>query len=1002
MRTSRHGQGAQDNTRELLEGLAERFGPLAKVFGSVATVSAFLLYAGFLSDFAAYQLAGLPRLSFSVTAIAESGVEVLIDALSLLVGGLRMAVLGALLGGVVLLWSFHEHKFIRSHARSIWIYQICRVVVLLFALLILVGMVDRVQRSLNDSELQPDRVEIALRRAYANGIPNPWQRQTELEKESYAFRFNPLLEWAALSERNVLDLFYRDSRLRGAGERTRSLVSQGISLRNLPESRDAARQRFGWLILSLVALSTSLVLMSWWQAWLRAGAGSESESTRERGTGESKCERDDAAVATQDETVQYVDSLGTSDENQVRRERGWQLFGRSFAEPLERIVVPATIALTTMAVVLMPLLHGLMARASLGGENVMVYLTAPSTAASKVTKLVRSDAARESVELGTADPLDAVREEERNVPALYPEPSATGWPSGRFDCALRADRSLAESRRNLGEAARDFVQTHPSEEIERAEAKRNYGLAVERLTKETVAAGCAEGVRQFWASRPPTGLAMLAPELAGIYRQGLLRVTMAYGVRLGTILTYPRDAQPLTIVDSIVPKHTSHGQWSVQTLERSTVGESVVLPNVIRRLQDIEDTIRVAPTHDDLSELLVAPSGDALEVVLRLLRDRKLHAEEASVAVTAAGVMAWVTATERPDISTRAIEMLADLASATPSTFWPCKDENIRSAAATALHLTRSPYAARLFAELLDVEAARDNNKQCVMGEAERTKPLGALDTSGTAAGFLAEALVREASFFTDGQAPDDLGKVRDALLGYLVRTIVSPATRDDLRGSACTALGFAGITELPENTRRQFWDYLRNVDPATIPFSMPICISRLAKLRLDGEEQRQFLRKHALGEGNGPRGEVLGTSMRDISLLTLSFMGLSGEHDLLFSLYVDTTVDDDVADRSAMYFREVSGEKLAVRLARCGESRSMARKTRERCLDGFQYLKHNFDGDDGTAHKMWRILSNGSERRDVRDAACRALRVFQARNGMWVRRHHKDAVVSACLRDAH
>jgi len=61
--------------------LNARFGRFVAAFGGVAAVSAFLLFAGFLSEFGAYRIAGLPQPSFSLTSTPEAGADVAVGFL---------------------------------------------------------------------------------------------------------------------------------------------------------------------------------------------------------------------------------------------------------------------------------------------------------------------------------------------------------------------------------------------------------------------------------------------------------------------------------------------------------------------------------------------------------------------------------------------------------------------------------------------------------------------------------------------------------------------------------------------------------------------------------------------------------------------------------------------------------------------------------------------------------------------------------------------------------
>jgi hypothetical protein len=934
--------------KDMLDAVGRKFGPFFALFGSGAAVTALLLSAGFLSDFSAYRLAGLPRLSFSATALAETGAEVVVDTFSLLAGGLRIFVLVAMLIGVIFLWAFYDARRVRPFTTSVPLYRAFRLLALVAALFIFGSLVDRTQRSLTGDEYSSTTIENALRAAYSDHFPDPLERQIALERPGYELRFYRVPNWAADAEREWRGLLdWLRAKLGKPLDAASYDNVQGIPLRVLAESRTAARHVYGWLALSLVVLVAAVVLLGWWGRWLKASQARRLARNTDGPDDQGTAGRWRSRFATGLRAIRHA------------LERCLE---GNMAAPIERLVGPMTFLLTVVSLALLPLAHGALARPYLGGENVMVYLAAQPAPSAKSTP---------------TDPR---------------EKTVAG--TDRFNCSQDTLEGLSDARQLVSEAMRDYAQTRPTVEEEFQQKRLRYAEHVQAFAMAVIASNCGEAVREFWAAQPPTGLAAQAPDIAELYRHSLLRVTNAFSVRLGTILTYPRDTQPLTLVENIVPKQEyQSGQWSVQALERQAVSESVVLPNVLRRrLSQVSQLLQFEPDHDSRFELLVAPTPDALEIALNLLEQRRLTSKTAGVAVTAAGTMAWVSAYERPDLARRAIDYLADLADAAPSAYWPDKDEDIRGTAATGLHLTRNPYAAYSFAGALDrsgplTDCSVDNG---------RPRHLGCIGTSTTAAGYLLQDVSSEMKHFVNGPVPAPLARTQHTLLAYLVAIVVSHNVSDEVRGAACTALGLAGAGNPSLELRERFWSELREADPSKYPFSTPACILQMHAMRLDGPHHRQYLREVLLGKWKKPASQSDARNIEEAAFLSLRNVGLSGESELIFDLYAHperSKVGKLVSGRLA----DVAPEPLAKRLLGCAQAADTPVADRARCLNGFTKLHVSFVGDDGTAAAIREIAAKDDA--ELRTAACSALQAFSQRGGRWVmRRAREDDVVRGCV----
>ncbi|WP_326540016.1 hypothetical protein [Pseudorhodoferax sp.] len=907
---------------DLQRELAARFRPFVSIFGSVAVISAFLLFAGFLSDYGAYRMAGLPRFSFSFTAMVENGADVVVDMLSLLAQGTRVFWLFALIGSVILLWSWHRHPRVNAWARSRRLYRLCRLLMLMLAFVLFASLVDRAQRSLIGETYSAAAVERGLRDAYADGFPDPYLRQRAIDREGYELRFFRLPNWAVTMEDGWR---WVKARLPGLIAERPDDTEPGIALRNLAESRRDARHVFGWLALSLIASVLVAALMQWWKA-----------------------------------------GLAWSPEPSVGRRVLLRWLDGDMDGAIDRLVVPLTILLLSIAAMLLPLAHGVLARKSLGGEHVMVYLKGPDGAATE--EFIQSD---DKVEI------------KRERPVLRPEPSTLKWPQGRFDCTSQAASSLDNVLAEHNEALRDLTQERKAHSKEHRSAFQSYVRRLDQVAEAVVALNCAEAVRQFWAIKPPIGLAAQEPDIAESYRRAATRVAMAYGLRIGTILAYPRDAQALTLVDSIVPRSAMQSPaWSLQAVDAARVAETVVLPDLFRRgMQRVGEILQVEPDHADIAKLLVAPSSEALEVVLPLLRGGRLLANGRGVSVTAMGAMAWISTFDKPHLSHEAIDLLADLTGTSETSFWPGKDERVRGAAVTALHLTRSPYAAHRLAQ----HVGQAGPAQCARTSGATQVPAACLPQTSTAAGYLLQDLAaEERRLGLDKPIPKALSDARGGLEGYLNELLTAEGISEDVRAAACTAVVVAGGIRMHDP--QQIDTFLRWLAPEELHrflLSSANCAQNSHRLGLPQDRLRPVLRDIVLRKAVPGLPDKELTRLRIAALMALVDLGLSSETDTIMSFYLREPAESIAGESARSVISELAEKGVTAFIDRCVFGAS-GRPQHERvlCLQAFEYTKDNIDGDEGSATKLRDLVLADDEDESVRVAACGALRVFRERGG--------------------
>lgn len=927
-------------TARIQDELVTRFRPFLSMFGSVAAVSAFLLFAGFLSDFGAYRLVGLPRLSFSFTALVETGADVAVDMLSLLAQGTRACWLVLLLASVITVWSLHRSQRLQPLASSRRLYRLARLTLLILSFAVFASLVDRTQRSLAGEMHTAAAVERALQEAYKNGFPDPHERQRAIDKEGYALRFFRLPNLAVGME----TAWQRAKRWLPLADGERLDDETGLVLRPLPESRRDARHVFGWLALSVVTLSLLAVLCQWW-------------------------------------------GRSQQDAQEVYRPPGrWLLrwLDGDLTPAIDRIVAPLTILLLSVSILLLPLAHGVLAKRSLGGEHVMVYLKHPGNVSEEST-VKRTDGGTES----------SLR---RGLPLVHPEPTELRWPGARFDCTRENEEELRRIELKHNVSLQNLVEERESEANEYSPVFAGYLRSLDKVAAAVIEANCADAVRRFWALKPSPGLAGQLPNVANSYRQAATRVAVAYGLRIGTILTYPRDTQPLTLVDSIVPRSVMQNPvWSLQAIDAQQVAESVVLPDLYRRgAQQVSDIVRFDPGNAALEQLLQATSSEMLEVVLPLLKNGRLFADGRAVAITSLGSMAWVSAAERPRLSAEALRLLADVAGPQPTAFWPDKDERARGAAATALHLSRSPYAAHLLAERVASGLA-----SCSAPAGSDThRSLACVPQSSTAAGYLLQDLRAEAARFHDQDSvPASLQEARQTLETFLAQLITGENVSDDVRGAACSAISLAGGIQIAEPQLRQA--LLQALSPAGLrkrPISAAMCLNRAHRVGLEPSAVRQLLRGTILNDVPEWKGATP-MLLRVAAFESLNQMGLSGEVNLIGHLLLNEN-DNELAEMVPFALNQLDVGQLTRFLRDCARSSSRPVPERVRCLNAFEHAHESADGDDGSIQDI--VTLAGSSDTRTAEAACGVLRLFEERRGVTVRLLNKngDQTVRHCLKE--
>lgn len=942
---------ARPEPPRLLESLGRLFGPFLTLFGSVAAVTAALVFAGFLSDYGAYRLAGLPRLNLNLTGLAEQGADTLIDSLALLAGGMRWPVIALLLLAMLALWGWHDAPRLKPWARSGAVHRAARLLLLVFAVLLTSAMVERAQRSLSGAHHGQQALEDALAIAYDRPeFPTPFDRQLEIERQTYELRVLRPVNLAAHVETTLATWFSGAMAFDG-----QSKGLTGIALRQLPEARTAARHVYGWLSVLALALCVGVVLLAWW------------------------------AQALQEGNAMPTDVPGPSPLH--RLQRLVSLLGSSADQPIERVLAPLTLLLAMLSVALLPLAHGLLARESLGAETVMVHLDNGPTELKDTSDL---EAGRGGVK---AKPV------KREASLQDPPDSAQPGPVARLDCK-GSDTGLNDALDKFRKAQREFLHKRPtSDDVN--QVRTEFFESMDAVARAAIATSCADSVAQLWSAMPAYGVRAMYPEVAEAYQQMFRRVQTAYGVRVGTLLGYPRDDDGLTLAESIVPLPIPRGgQAAIAELPRKAINSTEVLPDIeLRRLRAIQRRVKVDPDTDGLGELLFAANPDALEIALDLMEHKTLHANASGVGVTSLGRLAGVATIDRPRAATRAIDLLGDLAKIGESSSWLEKTDEVRGTAATAMHLARSPYSSHRFIDAVEAEPIPASG--CPPPAVGTRLPLACLPTVPTAAGFLFQDIVSEMQNFRGRPPPAKLTQDRERLARLMMSIIARAETRDDVRGAACTALGFAGKFEAPEALRNQYWQQLLALDPAKAPFSSPVCLVRATLLGLDRGQLRPFLRDVALGKryvGLSAQQADLHRSMRRTALVALADLGLTGEVDLLFQIYMEppNPTNHRLPALAAQAMSEASPEPLASKLLDCGLAPTADAERSRHCLEGMTHLDENYDGDEGGAARLHAAIAEGAL--IDQDAACQTLDLLKKRGSKWVARlPESDPVVVSC-----
>lgn len=964
----------------MVQEVRQRLKPLLALFGGVAALTTFLLYVGFLSDYGAFRMAGLPRLQFSITALAEAGAETLIDMLALVANGTRVVMLLLMLAGLIWLWGGKPHPWMLRLLRAWPLQRACWLALLVVVGMTFGGLVTRVQRSLNGDMYGHVAVSRALTQAYdGNAFPSPRERQAALDAEGYQFPrpVGWLLQAGVATERGWRQV--QQKRQADPVDMDENL--SGVVLRPMPEARHDARHTFGWLLLVLMGLAGAALALLTWGCLLRARAA--------RRTG-----------------------------RPAPPARGWLrrlAWAGPALEPVVRhLVTPLTLALLTLCALLLPLAHGLLAKRSLGGEAVMVYLkTTPVSVKLTDKAMPVADAASQAT---LAPALRALTQREHTLPGDEVHPG--GDPPVRFACPSATLAHMQKPIRAHDQALRDLAQTRPTAEDPYAEKQEAYAKAVDALAQATIAAQCGEAMQLMWTSKPALGLAAVAPEVADTYRRALLRVTQSYQVQVGTILTYPRDRQPLLLVNEVVPRHLDRAPvWSVVGLDASQTGEVLVVPGQTDRMRVIARLVDVKSDAGRTEELLALPSAKALQELLRLLNDQRLLPYARGPAVTALGSMVWAGAAERPDLAADAIDLLAKLAGTEPSPLFPAKDDDLRGAALTALHLTRNPYAAYRLAKLVDGAGGYAICGRPAGGEPTPTHCLGGWLTS---AGYALQDLRLEewrlqgqasngpmatAATSAASAAPDQsthlsqLQIARQQLSKALAVAIVDPQIDEVRRSAACNIVDeAAGFALAPA----QWPAFLRLLEPEperVAAFDYAACLMNAAYMGLPDAPLRRALHQVVLDGGDDHRlPEQVRPTITLVAWRALSGMGLAHETPFAMQALLQSVEGSPVEMTVLVNLNEIQAQPLADALYACATEAQAAGSRRARCLRAFGYLNPNYNGDQDNMAQRIRPLLDASDP-TIRKAACATLTVFRNRGGWWVpRTENQDPALRSCI----
>lgn len=948
-RNDRQAEDKAEGAQEAGEVLARQGRPFLALFSSAAAVSTFLLFAGFLSDYGVHQLLGLPRLSFSLTALIEAGADTLIDTLALLFQGMRLAVLLGGLALLALLWAHHEHPRLRPWARCRHLHSLAWLLIFVFSLMLLAAQVDRAQRSLRGDMHTPQSVARALQRAYEQGFPTPEARRYELEREGFNLRFYALPVWMLGLEHLLGDA--KDDAL------------TGIELRVLPKSRADARHVYGWLTLSVILLLLSLLVLRWWLQHLE--------------------DMERVAAAADANGAQPVE------QDLPAWMRWWvrQRLGREMEPVIQRLLQPLVWLMLAASVLMLPLLHGVLARQSLGGQTMMVYLKPDGPGKKEKAKLVN----RES-DKGGKEYSKETESEEQNV-----EPTKLPTAEARFDCKQEMLAKVEKAAERWQEALRDALQARWDEGVAQEMASAISGLA-----DAVLKANCAEALHTFWAAKPAPGLLTQSGALAQLFRQAQMRVNSAYQVRQGVILAYPRDGQPLMLVENVVPRtDLQPGQWSVWSIPQEQVLETAVIPDVLERTAgEAAQKLRLAPDESsELKKLLTRMHPAGLRALLPLLEESKLNANATGVAITAFGGMVRASALGSPAAARQGIEWLTraaapsdDATSGLPS--W----QRSQGGAVTALHLSDDPYAAARFSQLL-----RPPFRMSECRTTAASRPLHCVPQSTTTAGYLLAALSRERQLMpalAAAQAmPRAFNEVELQLQSLLAAYIDDAASPENWRGAACSIVEkVAGALVLNQDQAQRFLASLAKDQLASHAFSVGACLSASKRLGLPTPALRQALRELALmTEAKDLQPRDL-RRFRLVALMTLFEMGLSAEQPLLRQLIEQDPADERVLEATFHFLSEADGEAMAQELLQCASNPARTVKQRRRCMQAFAALEASYSGDDGGAQAVLKWTQEQAAG-PLKEAGCQALGALLKRESKFLARMQGDEpTLDQCL----
>lgn len=910
---------AASGPQDIADVLKQRLGKLMNWFGVGSIGVSLLVGSGFLSEYAAYQAIGLPRISFNVLAAAETGLNVWVDSFTWLFSSPWRAT-SLLLGMLLLLalWVYRDHPRLSRWIANPKAHFVARLLCVLYALLLVSGQLQFIQHGLDPNHFRQDAphgLSLAYHAAGEHRLPSPREQQREIERLSYQLPVFPLPHWAE---------YWLD------GVSRRDLPVQefiGIPVRVLPESRQAAAHVYGWLMLCLLPILLALPLLVHWQQWRDA------------------------------------DPLWSVPWPPQRRASGWTPLPHPLLDEAgQYLLTPLLALLCLLGIALLPLCHGLLLRSSVGHETVLVVLQDPP-------------------------------------PKTPPPAHAASAPTSDKPLAVGCNNAAIYSRINEAEnayreALRDYIQLRPGTEREESRQARHAWLdELHRLTDQVIDANCIWLAPRLLMQSPGLGLMDQNIDMVNAFATASDRVLRHYRVHYGVLLTYPRGGEPMLLAHSWTFRtQRQNWRWQLTPIDPRQVHTIQVLPRPqsaqheqqLVMLQSMHNLTQSADNTDALKFILRSQDAAALEATLTLLDGRFLHTSHAGVAVTALGGQAQANALERPDLSIRAIDTLIDLASAQPSAAWPNKSLRIRGAAATALHLSRSPYAAYRLAERLHAESGP--NYACTGSQ----PGVGCLPQTYTSAGFLLSDLTAESREFSRVSIaiPAALDRSRDNLLNYLLDAASRTDLSNDIRSAACTGLRMSGVQQVEQKQADAFLASLKRMDASREGIALGSCLNSISMMKMDYPTHREFLRALFLRDDLGD----LTPRLHRIALVTLSELGLEQESAWLAHAYQQVLDGSDEKEVLENHLDEAEQESLGKALLSCvSEQRSQNPARARRCLEGMRHMKEHYDGDSGAAAQLIAWLRAG-DTPALKTEFCQVLAKFKARKGneakLWWGKH--------------